>query len=125
MWTLLVGAAFVASVYYSAKSIGDYFDYDYITNIKIIADVNVQFPTVTICKYNDEDFEFKVLNFVFNQKKINLYTEYDSYNDSNYGKCYRINSVKNIFNETRTVWTTQSSNFELLVIIVIINIIFE
>ena len=125
MWTLLVINAFIASVYFSAKSIGDYFDYDYITNIQIITEDSVRFPTITICKYNNEDFEFKVLSFVFNQKKINLYTEFDSYNDSNYGKCYRINSVKNIFNETRTVWTTQSSNFELLVIIVIINIIFE
>lgn len=96
------------SINYSRKSILDYLDYRFDSRITTINEDRVEFPTVSICKYNDEEFDFKVLNFKFNQNnKTFPIKHYEMYNDSNYGACYRFNSGKNVLNETFKIWQSE------------------
>jgi hypothetical protein len=85
-------ASGIASLVFSVRSINDYYDHDYITEIKTITEQKIDFPTITICNYENYNFTYKVLDFSQNIKKINhdIIIEYE---DKAYGKCYRINKL--------------------------------
>ncbi len=62
--------------YIISSSVIDYYNYDIITNIKVVYESELDFPAVTICpQYLKNSRNLHILNFEFNKQ---------SYTDSNY-----------------------------------------
>jgi len=88
------------SFYYVYLNLIDYFNYDTITSIYQIDEMESEFPTVSFCNPNMPNFEMNFRSFWFNNKKLkdDWKNHMESYNDTSYGKCYRFNSGKNMTN---------------------------
>ncbi len=113
LWTSLVIAAIGLSINYSIKCIVNYLSFHFDSKIQTINEDRVEFPTVSICKYNEEEFKFTVLDFKFNQNQKSFpQNHYEMFNDSNYGICYRFNSGKNLLNQTYNIWMSEQGNIE-------------
>lgn len=99
IWLILIILSACLCVYYVVENALQFTNYDTITKIDIIKETQSQFPTVSICNYNDTNFEFKILNLQFNYESLkDDWSDYfEIYNDSRYGKCFRFNSGKNIY----------------------------
>jgi len=102
MWLIFVIISTCTCLYFTIKSIQDYFKYSTVTTIKEINEKYSQFPTISICAYPrfslsiDENIisaSYESVDF------LNFSRVFEEFNDSFYGKCYRINSGKNIYNE--------------------------
>ena len=70
MWIILVISSSLSCTYFSIKSILDYFNHDFVTVIKKINEQKIDFPTITICNYENYNFTYKVLDF---SQNINCY----------------------------------------------------
>jgi len=93
---------FSASFYYVLLNIFDYLQYDTITSIYQVHEQEADFPTISFCDTRDSNFNIKIIYFWFQNE--NLLKEwpnhFESYVDKKYGRCYRFNSGKNMFNQT-------------------------
>ena len=49
IWLLFTIVSFLACTFYSYQSISAYLNFDFVTNINVIYDQNLQFPTVSFC----------------------------------------------------------------------------
>lgn len=113
IWILFtIGSSFTCS-YFTIKTFLDYFNYDTITKIKNINEFRFQFPTVSICNYQNQTFELKILSCFYNFEdlKPKWKKHFEAYNDTRYGRCYRFNSGKNFYNQQIPIKYTTSSGY--------------
>ena len=99
-WLIIIIVSSCLCVYYVVENALEFTNYDTVTKIDIIKEAQSQFPTVSICSYNDTKFHFSLLEMRFNYESLkHEWGKYmTTYNDSRYGKCYRFNSGKNLTN---------------------------
>ncbi len=110
IWLMLIIFSSFLCVNYVVKNILEYCNYDTVTKIDIIKETQSQFPAVSICNYNDTNFEMKILNLKFNYEiLVDQWNKYfETFHDSRYGKCYRFNggsSSVEILNSTARGYT--------------------
>lgn len=113
MWILVVAATSSACAYFVPKTIFDYFNYETITKIDSINEHVSQFPTVSICNYNNASFELNILSVFYNFEDLkNKWKQhFESFNDSRYGRCYRFNSGKNIQGKSIPIKNVTSAGY--------------
>ena len=95
MWIFLLVSFSTACFIYTTKSFIEFFAYETITTISTIDEDSSVFPAVTICSLNNPNFNPKWLSIHFNYRKLLMKSNFESYNDSAYGKCFRFNNGKN------------------------------
>jgi hypothetical protein len=103
IWLLFISLFGTGCIFFTSKSLVDFFSYNTIANINIIKQNETQFPTVSFCEtQNNSDFNIKILYLWF--QNVNLIEDWqnhiESYSDSEYGRCYRFNSGFNWSNES-------------------------
>lgn len=99
-WLVLIILSSCMCVYYVVENALEFTNYDTVTKIDIIKETQSQFPTVSICNYNDTKFNFSLLEMKFNYESLkhDWYKYMSTYNDYRYGKCFRFNSGRNLTN---------------------------
>ena len=113
-WTLMLIVSIAVCVYFVNRSVSDYFDYDIVTNINLIYEHEVEFPTISFC--SETGFQQPIekiitsCNFDFDSSCMLNPSEYFSkFIDPINGLCYRFNSGLNLSgNLTKILKTTQS-----------------
>ena len=121
MWIVLLMLCSFACIFYTRKSLLEFFDYEVITSIKSIEDENSLFPAVSICNYNNPEFKFKVLRTFFNQNRMKTWQKhFENFTDPYYGACARFNSGRNFTSAIDLKYSTTSGleygfRFELFV----------
>ena len=102
-WSIFFIISTGVGLYYVIDSILDYLKFQTITNIKVTREKQSQFPTVSFCgdpSFNNLTLDQIVLSTRFEGVyEKNLSKIFEEFNDTVYGKCFRYNSVKNIFGE--------------------------
>ena len=96
MWILLLIGFSTLCFIFTTKSFIEFFAYETITTMSTIQENSSLFPAVTICNKNNSNFNPKWLNIHFNYKLLTMGKNFESYNDSAYGPCYRFNNGKNL-----------------------------
>jgi hypothetical protein len=98
IWIVFLIGFLFGSIYYVVLNVLDYLQYDTTTSIFTINEQEAEFPTVSFCCDNDPNFDLKFLYIFFkNEYLIDKWqNHFESYTDSNYGKCYRFNSGNKI-----------------------------
>jgi len=114
IWTICFAASFCVCSYFIVKNILDYLSYDKVTTISVINEHKSLFPTVSVCAYPNVLNSTNFIKYIrFDRNDINKYNfEYllGEFIDPNYGKCYRINSGRNTFNQTYDLLYSTSSD---------------
>jgi len=97
IWILLLTVSCCACSYYVFDSISEYLQHKIVSQTISITELTPDFPTVSICNYNDMIFKLEILSFYFNSADLlkDWKNHFEMYNDTRYGQCYRFNSGKN------------------------------
>ena len=114
IWSICFAASFCVCSYFVVKNILDYLRYEKVTTISVINENKCLFPTVSVCAYpnvlNSTNF-IKYIRFDRNDiNKSNFKYILEEFIDPNYGKCYRINSGRNMLNKTYDLLYSTSSD---------------
>ncbi len=102
LWLIFFIISTCICLYFTVKSFQDYFEYSTVTSIKVIDEKFPQFPAISICAYPEFKLSMNENIIAASFEKVeflNFSGVFEQFNDSFYGKCYRINSDKNIYNE--------------------------
>jgi hypothetical protein len=101
VWLMLLILSALLCINYVVKNIVEFSYYDTVTKIDLIKETQSQYPTISICNYNDTNFNFSILSLYFNYESIaDDWTNYfEKYYDSRYGVCFRFNSGINMSNQ--------------------------
>jgi len=101
----------ILSVYFVSLNIIDYLKYETVTSIQTISEKESTFPTISLCKLDENNLTLNFTQLSFN--KENLKNEwknhFELYQDYSYYKCYRFNSGKNMFNKTMPIKKSKRS----------------
>lgn len=105
MWLLLSLTFTAFCVYFSTKNFLDYLQYGFVTSIDEIYEQKSEFPTISICRARDsqnDTFDLQITDCYFNSDNIclNKTIYFQEFYDSYYGKCYRFNGGKNLYNQS-------------------------
>ena len=92
----------ILSIYFISLNIIDYFKYETVTSIQTIHEKESTFPTISLCKLEEKNFELNLTQLSFNKENLKneWQNHFELYHDYTYNKCYRFNSGKNMFNKT-------------------------
>lgn len=114
MWVILSLVSTVFCAFFSTKSVLEYYNYETVTSIKTINEQQSEFPTISICHYNNTDFKFEILDFWFNIRELKneWKNHFELYNDTKYGVCYRFNSGKNMSGHSIGIKNSTSAGIE-------------
>lgn len=116
-WLVFLCSSFAICLNFTYQIIMSYLSYEVVTNINVINEQYLQFPTVSFCNSmggfgfknqpelwgTEAGFKSTLMNCYFNgEKKCHLdpASYFEPFNDSMYGYCYRFNSGKS-FNGTK------------------------
>jgi len=96
LWIFLVSLSITTSAYQIYLSLIDYFNFDYVTNIDLVYEEHVIFPTISMCS-NGKIFSKQLNEIIYNcnmnnndcAKNPDLY--FEKYIDDHYGTCVRFN----------------------------------
>lgn len=73
MWLIVILGSAALSVYFIAKTLSDYFDYNVTTEVRLIDTDELEFPVISICNKNKFSTNYSV-NFV--KKLVNSYSNF-------------------------------------------------
>jgi len=112
MWSVLTILSTCVGSYYVMDNIFDYFKYSTVTSVDIIDEQQSEFPAITICA--DPSFNTSIDETILKVKfdnidKYNFSHIFDQYEDSIFGKCFRFNTGKNIYNESIEILNSTKS----------------
>jgi hypothetical protein len=106
-WALFLVVLFLLSIYYAVLNILDYLKFETFTSYHEINENQSEFPTISLCSADYKDYDLKLYEIRFNKSydfsgdmKKELEENFEMYIDTNYGKCYRFNSGKNMLNQS-------------------------
>jgi len=88
---------------YAIGLILDFLKYNTVTNIEIITEQQSLFPTASFCAKPSftASIDQIILSARFERNDITNYSQvFEEFTDSSFGKCFRFNSGRNIYNET-------------------------
>ena len=112
MWFTFILTSFSAGSFFVIDNIIDYLKFNTVTTIDLINERESQFPTVSICGYPriNLSLEKTILNVRFDRIDIKNFSQiFEEYYDSVYGKCFRFNSGKNIYNQSIPILSSSTS----------------
>jgi len=115
MWLIFFIISTCTCLYFTCDSIQDYFKYSTVTSIKVINEKYSQFPAISFCAYPEFKLSMNenIIAASFEEKEfLNFSHIFEEFNDSFYGKCYRINSGKNIYNEKLDLLNSTQNGFQ-------------
>ncbi len=115
LWLIFFIISTCICLYFTVKSFQDYFEYSTVTSIKVIDEKFPQFPAISICAYPEFKLSMNenIIAASFEQVEfLNLSQVFEEFNHSFYGKCYRFNSGKNIYNEKLDLLNSTLSGFQ-------------
>ena len=119
LWPAYIIFAVACSGYYIHELVKDYFQFNVVTKIETFYEQPTEFPTVSFCSLNNNDFDLInnndliakcVFGIIFNCK--------NELNDSFeifyafYGKCFRFNSGKNLNKQPISIFKSNVGAFE-------------
>lgn len=103
MWLLFFISSTCVGSYYVVDSIFDYLKFNTVANVKVVDEMQSQFPTVSFCgkpAFDNVSIDQLILSARFeNVYQTNFSRVFEQFSDLTYGKCYRYNSGKNIVDE--------------------------
>ncbi len=118
-WLLSLILLMGLSIRYVTESIQSYFDYEVITNIKVIRELTPQFPAISFCvnftqRSNSTISDLKefIINCTFEQNPFNS-TDFEIYKDPFQSTCFRFNSGKNAYNQTTPIKISKQKGIRL------------
>ena len=105
IWSIVFILSTCAGSYFVIDSTLDYLKFQTVTNIKVIQEMQSQFPTLSFCSVpsslltlNSLKLDQLVLSLRFESVyETNFSHVFEEYNDTVWGKCFRYNSGKNIY----------------------------
>ena len=97
IWILFILTSICACAYFVTKTTLNYLNHDIVTISNSINEQRSQFPTVSFCRIGDSLTDLPIISCLFNFNNCSL-NDFVSFNDTNYGTCYRFNSGKNMTN---------------------------
>jgi hypothetical protein len=103
MWTLVTFVSTCAASYFVIDSIVDFLKYHTVTTLQAVNEQQSQFPTISICGYPPLNMSIDklFLKVAFDRiDETNLSRIFEEFNDNVFGKCFRYNSGRNIYNES-------------------------
>jgi hypothetical protein len=102
MWSLFIIVSSITGTYFVIKNIVDYLNYNTITTINVIGESEAEFPTLSFCiPALNSKIEKSILKVNFNRmEETNLSQIFEEFDDNVFGKCFRFNSGKNIYNQS-------------------------
>jgi hypothetical protein len=112
MWIIVTFISTCAGSYFVIDNIIDFLKYNTVTSLETINEQQSQFPTVSICGYPSLNISIDklILRVKFDRiDETNLSRFFEEFTDSVYGKCFRYNSGRNIYNETYDILNATKS----------------
>jgi hypothetical protein len=113
-WILILLTFFTLNVYYVVLNIIDFLNFETTTSIYEIDENSAEFPTISFCVCESK-YNISILYTSFNNDNTledDWENHFEMYKDTSYGKCYRFNSGKNMFNQTIPIKYSKSSGFD-------------
>ena len=102
VWLGVLIISSTLGAYFIIKNIVNFLKYEATTTIRLIDQLEAEFPTVSFCSSNGFIMPLNqtILSLRFNNIHQSKYDQFfELFNDNLYGKCYRFNSGKNMFGE--------------------------
>jgi len=109
VWFIFIVFLMSLSIKCVIETIKTYYEYQVVTNINVISEQTLPFPTVSFCmnskiKPNISNLNNVLLSCNFEQSTCNSSDfEIQYYPDKSFSMCLRFNSGKNFFNESTTI----------------------
>jgi hypothetical protein len=103
MWIIVTFISTCAASYFVIDNIIDFLKYNTVTTLQEVYEQQPQFPTISICGNPPLNMSIDKLFLRVRFDRIdetNLSKIFEEFNDNVYGKCFRFNSGRNIYNET-------------------------
>jgi hypothetical protein len=98
IWTIFTILSTIICILIIKKSIINYFDYNYVTNIDIIYEQPMEFPTISMCSCSLNIINMTLNKFlkscIFNNFNCKNEKYFMAFNDPVYKTCFRFNSGK-------------------------------
>ncbi len=106
MWLSFFIVCIVISIYLITKDINQYLEYEVVTQIDIINEYPMQFPTISF-QFDRGDLkanysiEENIINLIYsNSRRKNISDEFEKLNSDSFGNYYKFNSGKNMLNQS-------------------------
>lgn len=115
IWSISLLASVCSGSYFVIDVTLDFLKYNTVTTMTVINEQSVQFPTLSFCAYPfiNTTIEETIINIRFDGiSEKNFSSSLEEFNDLVYGKCYRYNSGKNIYNQSVDIIHSTTSGYE-------------
>ncbi len=112
MWSIVTFVSTCACFYFVIDNILDFLKYNTVTTFQEVYEQQSQFPTISICGYPsiNKSLDKLLLKVRFDRiDETNLSRIFEEFNDNVFGKCFRYNSGRNIYNETYNILNATKS----------------
>jgi len=112
MWIIVTIISTCAASYFVIDNIIDFLKYNTVTTLQEVYEQQPQFPTISICGYPPLNMSIDKLFLRVRFDRIdetNLSKIFEEFNDNVFGKCFRYNSGRNIYNETYDILNATES----------------
>jgi amiloride-sensitive sodium channel subunit alpha len=112
MWSIITSLSTCAGLYFVINDIINFLKYDTVTVLEAVNEQHSQFPTISICGYPplNTSIDKLLLKVRFDRiDETNLSKIFEEFNDNIFGKCFRYNSGRNIYNETYDILNATNS----------------
>jgi len=112
MWSIVTFVSTCACFYFVIDNILDFLKYNTVTTFQEVYEQQSQFPTISICGYPsiNKSLDKLLLKVRFDRiDETNLSRIFEEFNDNVFGKCFRYNSGRNIYNETYDILNATES----------------
>jgi len=102
IWIIFLIGFLFGSIYYVVLNVLDYLQYETTTSIYEVNEQEAEFPTVSFCNTKNSNFDLKIIGFWFQNEDLTdeWQNHFESYADTAYGNCYRLNSGLNLSNKS-------------------------
>ena len=106
MWLSFFIVCVVISIFLITKDINQYLEYEVVTQIDIINEYPMQFPTISFQFYRGNfianySLEENIVNLIYsNSRRKNISGEFEKLNSDLFGDYYKFNSGKNMLNKS-------------------------
>ena len=112
MWSIVTFISTCAGSYFVIDNIIDFSKYNTVTILQAVNEEQSQFPTISICGHPSLNMSIDKLFLKVRFDRIdetNLSRIFEKFNDNVFGKCFRYNSGRNIYNETYDILNASKS----------------
>jgi len=114
IWILFLFVLLFVSIYYVVLEVLNYLQYETTTSIYEILEQESEFPTISICNMINSNFDVKILELWFQNEDLTdeWQNHIESFTDSDYGKCFRLNSGLNLSSQSILIKKARKSGLD-------------